>query len=88
MRLIAGLTPLLLAGCSVPAIESRVAPISPAALGLSELPAPTIADAWWTGFGDGQLDRTVADAIAGNPSLDAALARIGVAEATSVDPSR
>ncbi|MFO5085940.1 hypothetical protein RCK77_24980, partial [Salmonella enterica subsp. enterica serovar 1,4,[5],12:i:-] len=58
-----------------------VAPLAPAALGLDAATTPVIADDWWKGFGDPQLDRLVADATAGNPTLDAALARVRQAEA-------
>ena len=71
----------LLAGCAVPASQTTVAPIAAPALGLSD-PRPTVIAAdWWRGFGDPQLDRLVADAVAGNPSLDAALARVTQAQA-------
>ncbi len=71
----------LLAGCAVPASETVVAPVSGTALGLAGDPAPVIAADWWRGFGDPQLDRLVKDAVAGNPSLDAALARVAQAQA-------
>nr|WP_235516716.1 efflux transporter outer membrane subunit [Sphingomonas sp. Leaf28] len=71
----------LLAGCAVPASQTTVTPIAAPALGLTD-PRPTaIAADWWRGFGDPQLDRLVADAVAGNPSLDAALARVTQAQA-------
>ncbi|WP_271299595.1 efflux transporter outer membrane subunit [Sphingomonas sp. CV7422] len=72
---------LLLAGCAVPASPPAVQAVAPASLGLTGAPAPAIADNWWTGFGDPQLDRIVAEATAGNPTLDAALARIAQAQA-------
>ncbi|MBI0475458.1 efflux transporter outer membrane subunit [Sphingomonas sp. MA1305] len=71
----------LLAGCAVPHSPPVVAPVAPAALGLGTAAAPLIADDWWRGFGDPQLDRIVTDATAGNPTLDAALARVRQAEA-------
>lgn len=76
----------LLAGCAIPDSRPRLAPITDAALGLgandaAPAPAPAIADSWWRSFGDPQLDRLVADAQAGNPSLDAALARVRQASA-------
>jgi NodT family efflux transporter outer membrane factor (OMF) lipoprotein len=70
-----------LAGCAAPATRQSVAPIAPAALGLSGPPAPTIAPEWWRAFADPQLDRIVADALAGSPDLQAALARVAQAEA-------
>ncbi len=71
----------LLAGCAVPESKPLVTPLAAPALGLSATPAPTIAADWWRGFGDPQLDRLVDDAVAGNPSLDAALARVAQARA-------
>ncbi len=72
---------LLAGACAVPHSPPAVTPIAPASLGLSGPVAPVIADRWWTGFGDPQLDRLVADATAGNPTLDAALARVSQAQA-------
>ncbi len=71
----------LLAGCAVPESKPLVTPLASPALGLSGTPALTIAADWWRGFGDPQLDRLVGDAVAGNPSLDAALARVAQARA-------
>ncbi|MEG8015404.1 hypothetical protein [Sphingomonas sp. 22R3R2A-7] len=71
----------LLAGCAVPESKPLVTPLAAPAVGLSATPAPTIAADWWRGFGDPQLDRLVGDAVAGNPSLDAALARVAQARA-------
>ncbi len=71
----------LLAGCAVPESKPLVTPLASPALGLYGTPAPTIAADWWRGFGDPQLDRLVGDAVAGNPSLDAALARVAQARA-------
>ena len=81
MRLIRAL-PLaaLVAGCAVPAARPAPETVAPAALGLAG-PSVAVADDWWRGFGDPQLDRLVADAVAGNPSLDAAIARVTQAEA-------
>lgn len=70
-----------LGGCAVPHDPPAVTPIAPATLGLSGPAAPAIADRWWAGFGDAQLDRLVGDATAGNPRLDTALARIAQARA-------
>ena len=72
---------LLVSGCAVPASPPLVAPIAPAALGLGRATAPLVAGEWWKQLGDPQLDRLVADATAGNPDLDAALARVRQAEA-------
>jgi NodT family efflux transporter outer membrane factor (OMF) lipoprotein len=71
----------LLAGCAVPESKPLVTPLAAPALGLSGTPAPAIAADWWRGFGDPQLDQLVGDAVAGSPSLDAALARVSQARA-------
>jgi len=71
----------LLAGCAIPASKTVVEPVSVAALGLASDAGPVIASDWWRSFGDPQLDRLVRDAVAGSPSLDAALARVAQAQA-------
>jgi NodT family efflux transporter outer membrane factor (OMF) lipoprotein len=71
----------LLAGCAIPASKPMLAPVPAAALGLSDSAAPMIATDWWRSFSDPQLDRLVADAVTGNPTLDAALARVRQADA-------
>lgn len=77
---------VLLASVSVAAcvsapstVPSQIA-LKPEALGLSAAPAPAISDTWWEAFGDKQLDDLVAQALAGNPSLQAALARMRMAQ--------
>lgn len=74
-----------LAGCAIPESQTAVTPLAGPSLGLSyaaaNTAAPVIAADWWRGFGDRQLDRLVTDAVAGNPSLDAALARVAQAQA-------
>jgi NodT family efflux transporter outer membrane factor (OMF) lipoprotein len=72
---------LLLSGCAIPASPPAVTPIAPAELGLGSASAPLVAGDWWKQLGDPQLDRLVADATAGNPDLDTALARVRQAEA-------
>jgi NodT family efflux transporter outer membrane factor (OMF) lipoprotein len=74
------LAALLVAGCAAPATQQAVAPVAPTALGLTGQAPPVAAD-WWRGFGDPQLDALVTQAVAGNPSLDAALARVAQAQA-------
>ncbi|WP_380781364.1 efflux transporter outer membrane subunit [Sphingomonas sp. R86520] len=71
----------LLTGCAIPESRAIVEPLSASTLGLAADRAPVIAADWWRGFGDPQLDRLVSDAVAGNPSLDAALARVAQAQA-------
>ncbi|WP_204259689.1 efflux transporter outer membrane subunit [Lichenicola cladoniae] len=72
---------LLLAGCagmshSLP----QVAQLKGGALGLDSR-SVSIDAKWWTEFGDPQLDRLVEAGLAGNPTLDSALARVRSAEA-------
>lgn len=71
----------MLAGCTPPDTAPRLSQRAPADLGLTGAPMPAIDPDWWTAFGDPQLDRIVADASAGNPDLDAALARVRQAQA-------
>ena len=72
----------LLGGCvDAPATTPRETALKGEALGLGALPAPVIADRWWTAFGDPQLDALVDRAIAGNPSLAVAQARVRAAQA-------
>lgn len=75
------LMPALLTGCAIPSSDPRVASIAPNTLGLAGAPAPLIDTEWWRSFGDPQLDRLVADALTGSPTLDAALARVRQADA-------
>jgi len=70
-----------LAGCAVPDAKPELAPKPASALGLSSVSAPAIDSEWWRSFGDPQLDRIVSDALAGNPSLDTAMARVRQASA-------
>ena len=77
----ASLLAALLSGCAIPASQTMVTPLAGPSLGLSPEASPLIAADWWRGFGDPQLDRLVNDAVAGNPSLDAALARVTQAQA-------
>ena len=58
----------------------RVAQIPPDSLGLAGPSYAAHPDGWWTGLGDPQLDRLVSEALAANPSLAVALARMRSAE--------
>ncbi|HEY3638965.1 MAG TPA: efflux transporter outer membrane subunit [Rhizomicrobium sp.] len=72
---------LALAGCvSAPSTTPREKTLDPETLGLSKSAAPAIDDKWWEAFGDKQLDVLVEQAVNGNPSLSAALARIREAQ--------
>lgn len=75
---------LLLAGCAVPASNPDVALRTAADLGLGDAmsaPAVPVASDWWRGFDDAQLNRIVADALDGNPSIELAAARVRAADA-------
>jgi outer membrane protein TolC len=77
----------LLAGCAaVPHDKPAFTPLAAPTMGL-EGPSASVASDWWTAMNDPQLDRIMADALAGNPSLDAAIARLRVAMA-SIDAGR
>ena len=71
---------LLLAGCAIPATHVAVTPVPASAVGLGTDQAPAVAADWWTALGDAQLDRIVGDALAGSPTLDAAMARVRAAQ--------
>jgi len=58
-------------------------PISAASLGASDARVEWPKDDWWHRYGDAQLDQLVADGLAGNPSLDAARARVDRARAAA-----
>ncbi|MBS0222949.1 MAG: efflux transporter outer membrane subunit [Proteobacteria bacterium] len=72
----------LVAGCvPAPPTTSHEKTIEASSLGLNGDVTPSIGEQWWTELGDDQLDRLVAQALAGNPSLAAALARVRAAQA-------
>ena len=72
----------LLSGCvAAPPTDPQVTKLSAADAGLGAASAPAVAPDWWTAFGDPQLDRLVARALADNPTLAGALARMRAAEA-------
>lgn len=70
-----------LAGCTPPDTRPAVSAKAPADLGLVDASAPTVDAQWWRALGDRQLDRVLAEALAGNPTLDAAAARVRQAQA-------
>jgi NodT family efflux transporter outer membrane factor (OMF) lipoprotein len=75
------LAALALAGCvATPHVERQVTQVSPTALGLDTQTARIDAD-WWKAFGDPQLDALITAGLAGNPSLESALARVRIAQA-------
>lgn len=70
------------AGCvPAPLTTPQEKEIAPATLGLGSDIAPTVDEQWWVEFGDDQLNRLVTQALSGNPSLAAALARVRAAQA-------
>lgn len=72
----------LLGGCAIPASRPALTPRAAPDLGLTGPAAPAIDSQWWRAFGDPQLDRLVADALAASPTLEAAAARVRQAQAT------
>lgn len=80
-------TGLLTAACVPSDIKPQTPEISQTSLGLGATPAPAIAQDWWKAFGDPQLDRLADAALAGNPTLEDALARMRAAQA-EIDSAR
>ncbi len=82
----AGFSAALLAGCA-PDLGAAPVPRPPGAYAASaslKAPAsPWPADAWWTAYGDPQLDALVAEALAGSPDVAAAAARVRGAQAAA-----
>jgi NodT family efflux transporter outer membrane factor (OMF) lipoprotein len=75
------LTNLVLGGCVVtPPTTPRETPLKADGLGLSQVFAPEVADTWWMAFDDSQLNALVDQALKGNPSLAAAMARVRAAQ--------
>lgn len=71
----------LSAGCVPRGIVPQQTAIAGDSLGLGTTPSPTVAENWWTSFGDSQLDRLVDQALAGNPTLGETFARLRAAKA-------
>ncbi len=92
------LAALLLGGCaSTGGLQPTVAPTNPASLhsqrSLAGIPVDQDAwprRAWWQAAGDPQLDRLIAEALAGNPDLALADARVraALAAAGAADAAR
>ncbi len=75
---------LLLAACaSMDRNPAAPRQISAASLGAAETRVEWPKDDWWLRYTDPQLDQLVADGLAGNPSLDAARARVDRARAAA-----
>jgi len=78
---------LAVAGCAdMGATASNARMQTAQSLGLAAAPAaqaaPALDSQWWLAFGDPQLDALVDQAIAGNPNLQVALARLARAQAS------
>lgn len=81
-RLLSLLALALLSACVLPPKgEPRGTPIDTTALGLSGAEHAAAREAWWQDFGDPQLDALIERALAHNPSLAEALARVDAAQA-------
>ncbi len=81
VRTAAALTCLMAAGCvSAPTTTPRVAALSGGELGLKGDAGAPVEAQWWRSFGDAQLDRLIDTALAGNPSLASADARLRLAQ--------
>jgi len=72
---------ILLAACVPDGILPQQTELQGSTLGLGSAPAPKIETGWWAGFGDPTLDRLMADALANNPTLGEAMARLRAAKA-------
>jgi NodT family efflux transporter outer membrane factor (OMF) lipoprotein len=70
-----------LSACSISHDLPRVQPLSAGAVGLAGPDTTVVSDDWWTALGDAQLGRLMQVALSGNPSLDAAMARVRAAHA-------
>ncbi|MGE5339686.1 MAG: efflux transporter outer membrane subunit [Gemmatimonadota bacterium] len=84
LRIVTLALALLAAGCAsfggvTPTTTTRTA----AQLGATDAAAAWPRDDWWTRFGDTQLNELVTQALAGNPQLDAARARLLRAQAAA-----
>lgn len=77
---------LALAGCAgMNATQPQATLLRPPALGLSAETSTVVSlqDAWWREFGDAQLNRLIDTALASNPSLRIAQARLARAQAAA-----
>ena len=84
LKLVTLVAALLLAGCAdLSGIEPRAKLRDPASLKLEAGAQASVPTQWWRGFGDAQLDRLVDQALADNPNLRVAQARLARAQAVS-----
>ena len=76
-RLAVGLSVVLLAGCAaMPDVASLFRPAEPAALGAAETAVAWPAADWWKRYDDAELAKLIDTALADNPGLQAAQARL------------
>jgi NodT family efflux transporter outer membrane factor (OMF) lipoprotein len=80
-RHLALLAPLALAACAGDQPRPGPLPIAPAWRAANAAPRATEAAGWWQSWGDPVLDALVAQALAANPRIDGAEARIAQARA-------
>lgn len=75
---------LTLSGCAaIPPDGSSKLAMQPTQLGLQNAVIDWPSVDWWATYQDPQLDRLVADVLAKNPSLDAAQARLAMAQSAT-----
>jgi NodT family efflux transporter outer membrane factor (OMF) lipoprotein len=80
-----GLSAAVLAGCMTPPkVDPQVSAVAAPQLGLSQLVSPPAQPRWWAALGDPQLDALMDRALAQSPTLDAALARLRLAQAQAI----
>ena len=78
---IALMTALMLSACvATPPTTPQVAEVKSENLGLPGAPAVHVPSQWWKAFADPQVDRLAEQVMKGNPSLQAALARMRAAQ--------
>lgn len=76
-RLLAAAMAAVVAGCvSTPGAAPHESPLTAADAGLQGAAYAAPADSWWLALDDPQLDRLVQEALARNPGLAGALARV------------
>lgn len=69
-------------GCVLPPkSEPQLRPIAEKDLGLGATEAGRANDRWWREYGDSQFDALIEAALDRNPSLQEAIARVGIAQA-------
>ncbi|MBI2768848.1 MAG: efflux transporter outer membrane subunit [Burkholderiales bacterium] len=84
LRPTALLLALALAGCAdMSGINTQAQLRDAGSLNLAAGASPAVDAQWWRGFGDEQLSRLVDQALAGNPNLRIAQARLARAQAVS-----